>query len=124
MKLNLIASACAAIVDKAERDALARDAAYVLPLKQAMRDLHAKLAADFERELRIAIERQLGHPVDDPEILRGRLRIHATHGQGEIYSLDGVEILQAGPVRLERDGEDNMAAGRTLIHLNAGESTP
>jgi hypothetical protein len=98
-----------------------REAALVLPRKQATRDLARALQADLDRELSTAVGRALGVELTDP---RQQLEGHAFEcvtvegEEGETYMMDGVPILWAGPITLDDDG-DEMAMRRELRHLNA-----
>jgi len=123
LKLNPIGQAAAGAIEVIELDA-AREVALRLPIKEAMRTLSTKLAADLDAALKTAIERFLGEPLLDLEILRGRLTLHPDgidtpkEDRGETYAMDGKAILWAGPVRVERDG-DNMKASRGFKQFHA-----
>lgn len=119
-KLNAISMAAGAVIEKAAREQANREAAYLMPIKDAMRTLADNLRHDLDAALEVAIERQLCHPIGDVEALRGRLEVITVEGEeGETYHLDGVPILWRGPVALERDG-DEMRASQTLKHLQSG----
>ena len=107
-------------------DAVMQEAAMRMPIKDAMKELGARLSLELDDNLRKAIERRLGEPLTDPAILEGRLTVHPD-GQdipeaerGETYALDLVPILWVGPVKLEREGDASgyhMKGSRQLRHL-------
>lgn len=76
MKLTPTASAAANMIAQGEMDSMIREANMVLPVKQATRELGAKLAADLDAALLEAIERHLGVALTDVETIRGRLTLH------------------------------------------------
>lgn len=101
-----------------EWDAIALQAAEKLPLKDAHRQLAAKFTAELDGALQEAVERFLGHPLTDPEIVVGRLANVRFEGEeGETYCMDGVPILWAGDIAIERV-EDTLRGHRQLIQLN------
>lgn len=107
---------------EAELEAAARIAAERMPIKDAMKQIGEQLAADLDANLQDAVQRCLGVPMTDPEVVRGRLHCYPDHPdkpaeeRGETFVLDGIAILWAGPVRLEREG-DTMKGVRSLRHL-------
>lgn len=101
-----------------ELDEIARQAAEKMPLKAAHKELAAKLTADLDAALQAAVERYLGHPLTDPEIVVGRLtNARVQEDAGETYCMDGVPILWAGDIVIERV-DDTLRAHRQLIYLN------
>lgn len=107
---------------EAELDAAARIAAERMPIKDAMKQIGEQLARDLDANLQDAVQRLLRTPLADPQVLRGRLHCYPdrpdkpAEERGETYVLDGIAILWAGPVQLERDGME-MKGVRSLRHL-------
>jgi hypothetical protein len=114
MKLTPTAAAAAEVAADAATEAMYRQVAEKIPLKEAMRELTRRLTADLDAALQEAIESRIG-PIGDPEALRGRLQ-HSDTEEWSTYFLDGVAVLRAGPVALERVG-DSMRGSRTLEKL-------
>jgi formylmethanofuran dehydrogenase subunit B len=115
MKLNPIAQASAIAMLPTMTD-IERAAAEKMPIKDAMREIARNLVADLDAALQIAIDRFAGHPVTDVEEIRGRLThvvIAGHEDEGTTYCVDGVPVLWAGPVSMERDG--NMMHGERKI---------
>jgi hypothetical protein len=124
--LSAISAAAAAVVDKAQQEAdqraMEKEVAERLPLKAAMRDLLAQLDAELNRQLQAAIERFLGAPVTDPEILRGRLvHGHYPDDPGLTYLIDDTPILWVGEAAIQREG-DELKCTREIRQLQAGEA--
>jgi hypothetical protein len=95
-----------------------------LPVQQALRELERQLDEELEAKLQQAIETQLGAPLVDPEILRGRLG-HIDTAEGDekgarTYVLDGVPILWVGVIsRVISMEEDELTATRDIRLLVA-----
>lgn len=101
----------------ADWERIAREAAEKIPLKDATRELMHKLTADLDAALLAAVERYLGHPLTDPEIVLGRLTNVTIEGEeGETYCMDGVPLLWAGPPVIERVG-DTLKGDRKFLLL-------
>jgi hypothetical protein len=136
---SIIGVAAAAMVPPApprievvELDAAMRQAALKMPIKDAMRECATVLQQQLDAQLLTAIERHMGEPLTEPERqVRGHLSAvdgvdadgaptQAEDERGTVYAMDGVPILWAGPVRLERQGgpgDERMSAHRPLRHL-------
>lgn len=100
-----------------EWDRIALEAAEKIPLKDANRELAAKFTADLDAALQVAVERYLGHPLTDPEVVVGRLTNSTVQGEeGEIYCMDGTPILWAGDITIERV-ENTLRGSRKLEQL-------
>lgn len=98
-------------------DEIARAAAEKIPLKDAHRDLADKFTAALDAALQVAVEKYLGHPLTDPEIVVGRLSNVRIEGEdGETYCMDGVPILWAGDPVIERV-ENTLRGERKLLEL-------
>jgi hypothetical protein len=95
-----------------------------LPVQQALRELERQLDEELEASLKQAIEAQLGTPLVDPEILRGRLG-HIDTSEGDekgarTYVLDGVPILWVGQPVISME-EDELTATRDIRLLVGGD---
>jgi hypothetical protein len=91
----------------------------VLPIKHATKELKQKLDEDLGAAMQLAIERVQGRPLEDLAEVEGRLSIVREDGDdGDTYLLDETPILWAGPIKLQRDGDD-MSASRSLRILVA-----
>lgn len=121
LKLNPVALAAERAIQVVEFDAIQREAAMKIPIKEATREVARRLLADLDAALQLAVERYLGQPLTDPETLRGRLTNATYEGEeGETYCVDGVPVLWAGPASIVRDG-DSVRGNRQLRQL---EPTP
>lgn len=121
MKLNLLAAATRGILEKAEAEAAQRamedEVAQRLPMKDALKKLTMQMDGELNAALQVAIERFLGGPVSDPEILRGRLT-HANIDDGLVYAIDGTAVLWVAPAKVWRD-EEVLRAERPIRQLLA-----
>jgi hypothetical protein len=111
------------------QDEQVRQAALVIPRKQAMREIADALARQLEDQLRAAIECYLGGPVADPQVLAGRLEV-VSDGEdalqaerGVTYGLDGVALLWLGPVQLVEEGGE-LRGHQQIRHLNPAFKPP
>lgn len=101
-----------------EWDKIAQAAAEKMPLKDAHRQLASKFTAELDTALQAAVERFLGHQLTDPEVVVGRLtNVRVQDEPGETYCMDGVPILWAGDVEVERVG-NVLTGSRELVQLN------
>lgn len=108
-----------------ELDALQREAALKMPIKDAMRECARHLSAQLDTALKKAVEHYLGRDLRSEADVRGRLTLYTDppdyvtqpEARGETYAMDGKPILWAGPVTIERTGGpsgEQMHASRTL----------
>lgn len=120
VKRSLIATAAAATLAVVTLEGAEREVAMRIPAKEAMRELATKLQADLDAALLEAIEAHLGEPLTDPATLVGRFMVTREPGEdgvaGDVYSVDGVPILWAGPIGIERVVDD-MKGTRTLRQI-------
>lgn len=103
-----------------EWDKIALAAAEKIPLKDAHRQLAAKFTAELDAALQMAVERYLGHPLTDAEAIVGRLtNVRVQSEAGETYCMDGVPVLWAGDVVVDRV-DNTLQGSRELVHLYGG----
>lgn len=113
-------------------DTAIREAALVLPGKQAVREIAQNLAADLDEHLNAALRTalKLGPGDDTVQAIAGHAFEVVPDGafdetgafippeqRGETYVLDGEPLLWAGPVELSRtdEGEDVQVRGARKI---------
>jgi hypothetical protein len=120
-KLSVLGAAAAAMLRDKQRaqelEEAARIAAERIPLKDALKKLTDQMDAELNRELQTAVERYLGAPVTDAELLRGRMvHVQIPGDEGLTYCVDSTPVLWVGPAAITREG-DTMKASRSIQQL-------
>jgi hypothetical protein len=109
-KPNAVANAVKAANDESRLDAQIREAALVMPIKDAMRQLADQARENVEQQLHAAIERYLSEVVTDPKQIDGHLTHATVEGDaGTVYQMDGTPVLFVGALNIERDGTSMQA---------------
>lgn len=125
-----IAAAAAAQIMVVELDAVVREAALKLPIKEAIRECGPAVAEQVSAELLRAVNRFRGAPLatsQELEAFTNRLTLHPDDDEvepgqrGEAYVIDGEHpILWVGPIKIERfgdQGDEHLRASRAVYHF-------
>ncbi len=128
-RFSPIAAAAAAQVMVIELDAVQREAALKLPIKEAIRECGPAVAAQVADELQLALVRFRGKVFEREEELAEfvhRITLHPddedleSGERGEVYVLDSQHaLLWVGPIQIERIGEpgdESLRASRPVYH--------
>jgi hypothetical protein len=108
---------------ESEQERIAREAALVLPRKQAMRDIERDQKERFAHAMLTALELHTGQSITTTEQLEAlESRVYVVAGPdpedpevvGDLVLLDGQAILFAGPVGVQEVG-DELRANRVMV---------